>query len=384
MAADDAPAPKRDVDRVPTRSVPLWTGDAPGAKGQEPEDRPQLDVLLAPKDKANGSAIIVCPGGGYNVRAMDHEGLQVAQWLNTQGIHAFVLSYRVRQAGYEPPVALIDAKRALRQVRANAPTYGVDPKRIGIMGFSAGAHLASWAGEVFDAGSGDSPDPVERVSSRPDFVVMVYGSPSQQQGANPGPKPVSSETPPTFMVLTTTDMVDPAGCLRHLQALRAAKVEAELHVFGGDGGHGRGLHRGDPYTGIWPTLLVNWLRRNAFFTSVPRASVEGTVTIDGAPLFLGWITFYPVDNPNAPIASGYWDDDFPADSLYGYYKIESRYGPVPGRYRVEVRHLSKDRLTVPSIPREEIYTRLSPESPAPIFVDIKPGDNKLDLAIRTK
>ena len=192
------------------------------------------------------------------------------------------------------------------------------------------------------------------------------------------------ETPPTFMVLTTTDFVDPAGCLRHLQALRAAKVEAELHVFGGDGGHGRGLHRGDPDTGIWPTLLANWLRRNAFFTSVPRASVEGTVTIDGVPLFLGWISLYPVDNPNAPAASAYWDDAFPADSEYGRYKIEARYGPTPGRHRVEVRRLSKDRGTVPTMPREEIYTRLSPESQELIFVDIKPGENKLDLAIRTK
>jgi acetyl esterase/lipase len=387
VCADEAQAkPKRKVDVVPLRSVQLWEGDAPEAKGKGAEDRPHLDVLLAPAEKANGSAIIVCPGGGYNIRAMDHEGLQVAQWLNDQGIHAFVLSYRIRQAGYEPPVALLDAQRAVRHVRANAKAYGVDPKRIGIMGFSAGAHLASWVGGTFDAGKADDADPVERVSSRPDFIAIIYGEPSQQATDNdpPQPRPVDADTPPTFMALTATDIVDPVFAMRHLETLRSAKVEAELHVFGGDGGHGRGMHRGDPDTGVWPTLMINWLRRNAFFTPLARTSVEGTVTIDGAPLFLGWVSLYPVDNPNAPSASIYWNDVFPQGPTLGHYKIEERYGPVPGRYRVEVRREAKDLIAVPSIAGEEVYTHLTPGDTKPMTIDIKPGANKLNLAIRTK
>ena len=386
-AAADLPPSQAmyEVEKVTLHSIPLWAGPAPQARGTGSEDRPQLDVFLAPKDKATGAAVIVCPGGGYWLRAMDHEGMQVAQWFNSQGIHAFVLSYRVRSAGYEPPAALLDAQRALRLVRARAEEFGVDPRRLGMMGFSAGAHLASWAGERFDAGDPKATDPVERRSSRPDFVVIVYGGPSQQptDAKAPRPLPVTKETPPTFMQLTTTDMVDPAGCLQQLLALRKAGVEAELHVFGGDGGHGRGLHVGDPDTGMWPTLLMNWLRRNAVLTDRPRASVAGKVTIDGRPLFLGWVTLRPADEANLPSASIYLNDRFRERTLHGTFQIESRFGPVPGRYRVEVRQLGWDLLLVPTINEARTFTSLVPGG-EPILVEIKPGGNTLDLAIRTK
>jgi len=374
-----------EVEKVALHSLALWDGPAPQARGTRSEDRPQVGVFLAPKERATGAAVIVCPGGGYWLRAMDHEGMQVAQWFNSQGIHAFVLSYRVRFAGYEPAAALLDAQRALRLVRARAAEFGVDPRRVGMMGFSAGAHLSSWAGERFDGGDPKAADPVERQPSRPDFVVIVYGSPSQQirDAKSPAPLPVSKETPPTFMMLTTTDMVDPAGGLAHLAALRQAGVEAELHVFGGDGGHGRGMHIGDPDTGVWPTLLMNWLRRNAFLTDRPRASVAGKVTIDGRPLFIGWVALIPVDEPNLPSASVYWNDRSIDRSLHGTYQIEPRFGPVPGRYRVEVRQLGWDLLLVPTISEARTFNSLTPGG-APIVVEVKPGANILDLAIRAK
>jgi len=368
----------RAVDTVPLQRVQLWEATAPMAKGQGAEDRPALDVLKAAKP--NGAAIIICPGGGYRIRAMDHEGLQVAQWLNEQGITAFVLSYRLRPSGYDTSVSLLDARRAVRLVRSRAASFGIDPTRIGMMGFSAGAHLASWVGEVFDGGNANATDAIEKASDRPNFLALVYGQPSQQETQR-NPRPVSSSTPPTFMLNTLTDFVDPGPSTRHLQALRSAKVEAELHVFGGDGGHGRGLHRGDPDTGVWPNLLLNWMRRNAFLCQGPRASVEGSITIDGVPLFLGWITLIPTD-PNLPTASVYWNDVSNKGPAFGHYLIETRYGPLPGRYRVEVRRQAKDLLTVPSMPREEVFTRLAPDQ-TPLTIEIKPGSNRLDLAIRT-
>jgi len=384
VGAGEAPAPApRAIDSVALRSVFLWAGDAPQAKGTGPEDRPHLDVFLAPRERATGCAMIVCPGGGFRERAMDWEGVQVAQWLNTQGIHAFVLSYRIRPAGYDRPVAWLDAARAVRFVRHHAAEYGVSPRRIGVIGFSAGSMIASKLAETFDAGAPEADDPVERVASRPDFVAPIYGIPLQQQEGE-GVKPVRPDTPPTFTVLTLRDTgIDPQASFRQLQALRTAGIEAELHVFGGDGAHGRGLHAGDPYTGQWPTLLVNWLRRNALLTDRERVAVEGVMTIDGVPMFAGWITFTPVDETNLPAASIFYNDKYRNAARHGRYFIEQKFGPTPGRYRVEVQHVSKDFVLVPSIDGARHYPSLAPGG-APIVVELKPGPNVVDLAIRTK
>ncbi len=379
-AASPATVPARQVDTVALTSVYLWDGPAPQAKGDGPEDRPHVAVFPAPKERANGCAVIVCPGGGFRERAMDWEGVQVAQWLNTQGIHAFVLSYRIRP--YDRSTTWLDAARAVRFVRANAGKYGVSPKRIGVMGFSAGGIIAQKLADSFDAGDAQAADPVERVSSRPDFVAPIYGIALQQD--TPTVKPVRPETPPTFMVLTSRDeTIDPQSSFRQLQALRAAGVEAELHVFGGDGTHGRGLHVGDPYTGEWPALLINWLRRNTFLTDRERVPVEGLMTIDNVPMFAGWVTFTPVDDPTLPAASVFWNDKYRKSGTPGRYYIEQKYGPVPGRYRVEVIHVAKDFILVPSMDAARHYTSLAPGG-TPIEVEIKPGQNVFDLAIRTK
>jgi acetyl esterase/lipase len=151
----------------------LCPGGAPGALGSEDRDKPSITIRLADSAKANGTAVIVCPGGGYGNLAMDHEGAQVAAWLNNLGVSAFILKYRLGPA-YHHPAPLQDAQRAIRTVRSRAKELGIDPNRIGIWGFSAGGHLASTTGTHFDDGQSSASDPVERVSSRPDFMILAY------------------------------------------------------------------------------------------------------------------------------------------------------------------------------------------------------------------
>src|SRR5947199_10557305 len=157
---------------APAAPIVLWPDGAPGALGRAPEDVPDLTPYLPPRERATGAAVVVCPGGGYQHLA-DHEGRPVAEWLNTLGVAAFVLKYRIGPR-YHHPAMLQDAARALRTVRARAAEWGVDPARIGILGFSAGGHLASTLGTHFDAGSASAADPVERASSRPDLLILIY------------------------------------------------------------------------------------------------------------------------------------------------------------------------------------------------------------------
>jgi acetyl esterase/lipase len=258
----------------------LWPDGAPGAAGSEPEDKPKLTPYLAPKASANGAAVVVCPGGGYRNLASDHEGKQVAEWLNTLGVSAFVLQYRVGPR-YRHPAPLQDAQRALRLVRARAPAFGVDPRRIGILGFSAGGHLASTAGTRFDDGVPDAADPIERQGSRPDFMVLAYpvisltapfthrGSRTFLLGDSPdaklveelsNEKQVTARTPPTFLFHTADDPAVPVeNGVAFFQALRSSQVPAELHVFE-KGPHGVGLAQHDPALAAWPKLCEAWLR----------------------------------------------------------------------------------------------------------------------------
>ncbi len=257
----------------------LWPEGAPGAVGAEPLDKPKITIYRAPADRANGAAAVVCPGGSYARLASDHEGRQVAEWLNGFGVSAFVLQYRVGPR-YRHPAPLQDAQRALRLVRARAGLWGIDGSRLGVVGFSAGGHLASTAGTRFDAGRKDAPDPVDRESARPAFLVLGYpvitmsapfahkDSPKNLLGDPPSPslleelsseRRVSPETPPTFLFHTAEDMgVPPENSLAFFAALRAAGVPAELHVFQ-KGRHGVGLAPKDPALSVWPSLCRAWL-----------------------------------------------------------------------------------------------------------------------------
>jgi acetyl esterase/lipase len=268
---------KKPADATPKEYV-LWPEGAPLAKGKAKADIPTLTVYLPPADKATGAAVVICPGGGYGGLAMDHEGHQVARWLNTLGVAGVILKYRV--APYRHPAPLLDAQRALRFTRARAKEWGIDPKRVGILGFSAGGHLASTAATQFDAGKTEAADAIDREHCRPDFAVLVYpvitlagpfahgGSRDNLLGRGASPqlidslcnqKRVKAETPPTFLVHTTEDTgVPPENSVLFYEALRGMRVPAELHIYE-KGRHGLGL--GQPGTAFasWPRRCADWL-----------------------------------------------------------------------------------------------------------------------------
>jgi acetyl esterase/lipase len=255
----------------------LWPNGAPGALGTADEDKPSLTPYLA--KSPNGTAVIVCPGGGYQHLAMDHEGVQIAKWLNSLGISAFVLQYRLGPK-YHHPAMINDAQRAIRTVRSRATSLHIQPDRIGIWGFSAGGHLASTAATHFDAGNPNAADPIDRAGSRPDFAILAYpvislgefahvGSRTNLLGKEADPKlveelssdqRVTAQTPPTFLFHTTADATVPVeNSVRFYLALRKAGVPAEMHIFQ-NGPHGVGLAPTDATLSAWGGLLANWLR----------------------------------------------------------------------------------------------------------------------------
>lgn len=259
----------------------LWPGGAPGALGAEDVDQPALTAYIADPKKATGTAVVVCPGGGYRNLAMDHEGKQIADWLNGLGISAFVLKYRLGPR-YHHPAPLLDAQRAIRMVRSRAAQYGISADRVGIWGFSAGGHLASTAGTHFDLGNASASDAIERVSSRPDFLVLAYpvltlteeafvhkGSRLNLLGETPGrelveslsnEKHVTADTPPTFLFHTTDDTAVPAeNSILFYLALRKHKIPAEMHIYE-PGRHGVGLAHNDPVLSSWGQRLADWFR----------------------------------------------------------------------------------------------------------------------------
>lgn len=262
-------------------AIPLWPAGTPGARGTDAADVPTLTPYLPPPDRATGAAIVVCPGGGYHHLA-PHEAGPVAEWLNSIGVTAFVLTYRLAPR-YRHPAMLHDAARAIRTVRSRAAEWGVDPDRVGILGFSAGGHLAATAGTLYDAGRPDAADPVERSSSRPDLMVLIYpvisfvrfasGSRRNLLGETDDVErwrllspelQVTKETPPAFLLATVGDTVVPyENSLLFARALRAAGVPHEVHVFE-RGEHGFGLGGNDPQLSLWPMLCAAWLRLHEF------------------------------------------------------------------------------------------------------------------------
>lgn len=258
----------------------LWPNGAPGAQGTADEDKPTLTVYQPTGKHTSATAVVVFPGGGYAHLAMNHEGRQIANWLNANGMVAFVLKYRLGPR-YHHPIELGDAQRAIRMVRAGAQQYGIDPAHVGVWGFSAGGHLASSVGTHFEPVNADSKDPIDSVSSRPDFLILSYpvisfttsythkGSRQSLLGDQPDPQLVENlsnelrvtpQTPPTFLFHTTADATVPVeNSVLFYLALRKAGVPAEMHIFQ-NGPHGVGLGGTDPALAQWPLALANWLR----------------------------------------------------------------------------------------------------------------------------
>jgi acetyl esterase/lipase len=278
--------------------LPLWEGTPPNSQPvAQPEQRtqegaivwirhvaaPSIEVRLPSRANATGQAVIVCPGGSYAGLAYDWEGTDVAGWLNSRGIAAVVLRYRMPVDGdvehQKWLCPLLDAQRAIRFTRAHAAEWAINPAKVGIMGFSAGGHLASTAGTHFDPGDQAAADPIDRFSSRPDFLILIYpvitmldythgGSRENLLGKNPGDVllrcysnelEVTAETPPTFLVHAGDDNAVPVqNSLLFYQALIAHKVPVELHVYP-HGGHGFSLARGKGRLEDWPQLCARWL-----------------------------------------------------------------------------------------------------------------------------
>ncbi len=265
--------------------IPLWNKDVPGAIGQQPHDIPTLTPYLPPATRRTGAALVICPGGGYGHLA-PHEGHDYALWLNTLGVTAFVLQYRLGSNGYRHPCMLDDAARAVRLVRACAAQWNVDPRRIGIIGSSAGGHLAATLLTHFDAGRANADDPIERESSRPDLGILCYpvismGPLTHEQsrrnllGDNPpaalvealsNELHVTAQTPPCFIWHTWEDAtVKVENSLEFAAALRRNNVPFDLHIYQ-QGRHGLGLGDAPPFLHAhpWSKDLIVWLQVQGF------------------------------------------------------------------------------------------------------------------------
>ncbi|HVJ84919.1 MAG TPA: alpha/beta hydrolase [Caulifigura sp.] len=375
------------ADAVSPEQILLWPEGAPGAKGNEDTDKPSIRMYAPESAKNTGTAIVVCPGGGYGALAIDHEGQQVGEFLRSNGITAFVLKYRLGPK-YNHPVPLNDVSRALRYVRAHAKQWNIAPNRVGVMGFSAGGHLASTVSTHFDAGNPQAADPIDRESCRPDFSVLCYavisfsapythkGSIRNLLGDNPDPEllkslsnetQVTEKTPPAFLFHTQEDTaVPPQNALAYYSALVEKKVPAELHLYQ-YGAHGVGLAIGDPVLTTWKDRLIGWLQTSGLLCDVKRAQVEGKVTIDGTPLSWGTVTFTS-DIPGAPVAG--------AIVRRGSYKIPAARGPAVGRNTLTIKTMGdvEPQPTIKDVQvlsDGEIVVEVRTEKPHTFDVDLK-------------
>ena len=281
--AEEPPAP---------RTLDLWPGTPPGEKGKigaeksESSDgitrvsnvtKPTITIYRPIAEKDTGASIVICPGGGYNILATSHEGEDVARWLNSIGVTGIVLKYRIpRREGTPndtaPPQALMDAQRALGLVRSKAADLGIDPKRIGLLGFSAGGHLAAWASTNTEKRTYEPVDDADKVDCRPDFTVLIYPAYLLKKG-NAGLADeirAGSESPPAFLAHAGDDPVTVESSVQYYLALKRAGVPAELHVYS-SGGHGFGMKKINKPVADWPKRCEEWMRSRGLLKPSARA-----------------------------------------------------------------------------------------------------------------
>jgi acetyl esterase/lipase len=384
----------------------LWPNGAPGATGTSDEDKPAIIPFIPDAAKRNGAAVLVVPGGGFTIRATDHEGVLVAQWFKEHGITAFLLRYRLRPL-YTRNDWVKDGQRAMQYIRAHANEYGLSADRIGSVGFSAGATLIGDMALNTVAAQVNATDPLDRISSKPDFLILAYGS--MRIPANADSAAVTN-FPPTFMYGTVEDRSSQGGMIEVYTRLYRAGASVEAHFFQ-NGIHGTGFAVGDPVLGQWTNLLHNWMAVNGFLINKPQVALSGLVKLDGSPLVKGMVVLTPLDNKGAPPVTVYINNT--GTGQLGRFLVPKEQGPVEGRYKVEVRQdatrwtsnsrepfmiammdkQSKGTLTdaerkewgeylrkrdlSPSIYNQRIYSRKHPNDKPDYVVDITEGRDVL-------
>jgi acetyl esterase/lipase len=394
--------PASAFDKPNFRTIELWPEGAPGATGGTDEDRPAIIPFVPAEGKQTGAAVLICPGGAFTTRAVDHEGILVAQWLKARGVTGFVLRYRLAPL-YTRKDALQDAQRGLQYIRSHAAEYRLSANRIGIIGFSAGAELACDAAFQTLGARPEARDTLARVSSRPDFLILSYGSsPLPQEAAE-------SALPPTFMFCTAEDVGHLKGMVDLYASLRQAKTAVEAHFFV-NGEHGVGFAQGDPVLGEWPNLMFKWMTASGFLVESPRMALKGTVNLDGSPLVRGIVILTPVEPPSGPPVVVYITNT--GTTPLGEFTVSQSQGPVAGRYRVEVRQdatrwmsNSRDPVMIkmmakartktltdqerqewgeyirkrdlsPSIEDQRVFRRQRPKDKSDYLIEIKSGSNQ--------
>lgn len=385
LALLSAPSLARGVGPEP---LLLWPDGAPGAAGTETADKPSIRVYSPAPEKNTGAAVVICPGGGYAVLAYDHEGHQLAEWYRNIGVTGIVLQYRLAPR-YRHPAPLQDVQRAIRTVRSKAAEWKIDPDRVGVMGFSAGGHLASTVSTHYDLGKADSQDPIDRLSCRPSFTVLGYpvvslsaeyshkGSGKNLFGDKATDEQlkelsndlhVTKETPRAFLFHTSEDRGVPAeNSVAYYSALLKNGVPAELHIYQW-GPHGVGMAPGEPEVETWMNQLHGWLRSSGLLSTKKRAHVKGMITVQGKPLRWGTITLTPQGDDNAPAGWAMVRD--------GKFDIPAVRGATVGVSQVTIRDLG----AVEPHPTIENIKEIGPKGA--LVVEAKEGDNSFDFDLQ--
>lgn len=398
------------ADNPNFRVIELWPNGAPGATGTSDEDKPAIIPFVPEAAKRNGAAILVIPGGGFTIRATDHEGVLVSQWFKERGITAFLLRYRLRPL-YTRNEWLKDGQRAMQYIRAHAAEYYLAANRVGAVGFSAGAQLT--ADLCFNAlpGQPEAQDPLDRFPTRPDFQILAYGSMQMPTSLD---QATIAKLPPAFLYGTVEDAGSMGGLLNLYTSLFRAKVPVEAHFFR-NGEHGSGFAIGDPILGVWPKLVHTWLAAGGFLTDKQQFALSGVVKLDGSPLVRGMLVLTPVDQPDAPPVVTYITNAH--TRALGSFIVPQNQGPVAGKYRVEVRqeatrwtsnsrdpfmlkmtakqrenslteadrkewgeYLRKRDLS-PSIENQRVFGRQHPKDKTDYIVELKPGMSEITLEV---
>lgn len=384
----------------------LWPEGAPGATGASDEDKPAVIPFIPEAAKRNGAAVLVVPGGGFTIRAVDHEGVLVAQWFKEHGITAFLLRYRLRPL-YTRIDWVRDGQRAMQYMRAHAGEYHISTDRIGAVGFSAGANLIADMIVNRVTVRPIALDLLDGLSPKPDFQILAYGA---MRIADIADSAIKKNFPPTFMYGTVEDKSSQGGMIDMYTKLYRAGVPVEGHFFQ-NGIHGTGFAAGDPVLGQWTNLLHNWLKVGGFLTDKPQVALGGVVKLDGEPLVKGMIIMTPGNDKQAPPVIVYINNTGTGE--LGRFLVPQDQGPVEGKYKVEVRQdairwtsnsrepfmiqmmdkQSKGTLTEterkecgeylrkrdlsPSINKQLIYSRKHPNDKADYIIDIKEGRDVL-------